>query len=183
MMGAVAVGAWLVRAQERDRPREPTRKPTAVAAAVAPATTMASAPRPSAPPVARRVSAAMPRARSAVPSRAAEDAEGRRAHPDVRAAPVGVARARDDLRRESAGTDGDDLDRGLDLRGRLRRAEGRREKAAARVAELRARTNVPVIKDVEGYQRIQDELATALEELDRADAAVARLRRELAQRE
>jgi hypothetical protein len=65
------------------------------------------------------------------------------------------------------------------LRARLDRAEERRDVAAERVRELRARVNVPVIKDVDEYQRLQEELAAALDDLDQASVEVRRFRRAL----
>ncbi len=67
----------------------------------------------------------------------------------------------------------------LVLRAQLRRAEESRDRLADRVDRLRARLNVPVVTDVDRYQRLQDELETAREDLDRADADVARWRRAL----
>jgi hypothetical protein len=79
------------------------------------------------------------------------------AGPDVAADPVDVARVRDDLDR----------------------AEQRRDVAAERVRELRARVNVPVVKDVAEYQRLQEELSAALDDLDQANVEVRRFRRAL----
>jgi hypothetical protein len=39
--------------------------------------------------------------------------------------------------------------------------------------------NVPVIRDVAEYQRLQDELAAALDDLDQANVEVRRFRRAL----
>jgi hypothetical protein len=47
------------------------------------------------------------------------------------------------------------------------------------VSQLRARTNVPVIRDVDEYQRLQEQLSDALDQLDRVEAEIARLRRGL----
>jgi hypothetical protein len=66
-----------------------------------------------------------------------------------------------------------------ELRAQLRAAVDRREILAAHVDRLRARTNVPVVKDVEEYQRAQEALSAALDRLDAVDAEVARLRRAL----
>lgn len=141
-----------------------------------------SASLPAPPPTASRLPArtvARPTAPAAEP-----EAHVYTVHPDVRAAPVGVARARDDLRRDRALEETSEAALGpADLRSRLARAERRREAVAARVEELRARVNVPVIKDVEQYQRLQEALSAALDQLDRADAELARLRRTLADRE
>jgi predicted nucleic acid-binding Zn-ribbon protein len=99
-------------------------------------------------------------------------------HPDVRAAPVGVERMPEDLGRDST-ADARDEGARPDLRARLGRAEQRRQAIAERVSQLRARTNVPVIKDVEEYQRLQEQLSDALDQLDRVEAEIARLRRAL----
>jgi hypothetical protein len=117
------------------------------------------------------------RARRPAPS--VDDAtEVHTVHPDVRAAPVGVERMPDDRRRDST-ADAPDQEARADLRARLGRAEQRRQPIAERVSQLRARTNVPVIKDVAEYQRLQEQLSAALDQLDRADAEIARLRRGL----
>src|SRR5204863_9422605 len=97
------------------------------------------------------------------------------------AGPVDVRRSRDDLSR--AGSD-DGADGGqAELRAQLRAAEERRDRVAQRVDALRARVNVPVVTDVDEYQRLQDALQSALDQLDRAEAEVARLRRGLAEGE
>jgi uncharacterized protein YlxW (UPF0749 family) len=101
-------------------------------------------------------------------------------HPDVSARPVDVERARDDFGRDSSAPEADA--RTAALHARLERAQQRRDALAERVRELRARTDVPVIKDVEEYQRLQDYLSAALDDLDRADAEVVRLRRALRRR-
>jgi hypothetical protein len=67
----------------------------------------------------------------------------------------------------------------LVLRAQLSRAEESRDRLAERVGRLRARTNVSVIANVDRYQRLQDELETAREDLDRAETEVARWRRAL----
>ena len=64
-----------------------------------------------------------------------------------------------------------------DVAERLQRAEQRRDALAARVSRLRARANASVVTDVAEYQRLQAELESALEQQDRLDAQVARLRR------
>jgi hypothetical protein len=110
-------------------------------------------------------------------------------HPDVRALPVAlradpadVRRAREPIARNArAASDevrGPDAD-AVVLRAQLSRAEAGRDRLAERVGRLRARTNVSVITDVDRYQRLQDELETAREDLDRAEADVARWRRAL----
>jgi hypothetical protein len=98
-------------------------------------------------------------------------------HPDVAAAPVDVERARDDFGRD----DLPNMDPGAraTLRARLDRAQERRDVAAEHVRELRARVNVPVIRDVDEYQRLQEELAAALDDLDQANVEVRRFRRAL----
>jgi hypothetical protein len=68
------------------------------------------------------------------------------------------------------------------LRARLDRAEQHRDAVAERVRALRERVNVPVIKDVDEYQRLQEELSAALDELDQADTEVRRFRRALRRR-
>jgi hypothetical protein len=60
---------------------------------------------------------------------------------------------------------------------RLQRAEERRATLAARVNRLRERVNVGVIRDVENHQRLQAELEAALDQQDRLDSQIARLRR------
>jgi hypothetical protein len=97
--------------------------------------------------------------------------------PDVAAAPVDVERARDDFGRDDA----PNMDPGAraTLRARLDRAQERRDVAAEHVRELRARVNVPVIRDVDEYQRLQEELAAALDDLDQANVEVRRFRRAL----
>jgi len=100
--------------------------------------------------------------------------------PDVAAAPVDVERARDDLGRDDS--PGTDAGARAALRARLDRAEERRDVAAERVRELRARLNVPVIRDVDEYQRLQAQLAAALDDLDQASVEVQRFRRALRRR-
>ena len=101
-------------------------------------------------------------------------------HGDVRADPADVRRARQpvvgDTRTEDDDVNPPDED-ALVLRAQLRRAEESRDRLAERVDRLRARMNVPVVTDVDRYQRLQDELETAREDLDRAQADVARWRR------
>jgi len=119
-------------------------------------------------------------------------------HPDVRSGPVGVERAQDDFRRgrprddssaeasdrgtaPAARADADapppvDEEAHARLLARFRQAIQRRDALAARVSALRSRTDVPVIKDVDDYQRLQADLAAAQDQLDRAEAEVARLR-------
>jgi hypothetical protein len=50
------------------------------------------------------------------------------------------------------------------------------------VRELRAQVNVPVVKDVGEYQRLQEELSAALDDLDQANVEVRRFRRALRRR-
>jgi hypothetical protein len=88
-------------------------------------------------------------------------------HPDIRPARASVGE-------DEVTEPGEDA---LVLRAQLRRAEEGRDRLADRVDRLRARMNVPVITDVDRYQRMQDELETAREDLDRAEADVARWRR------
>jgi hypothetical protein len=109
-----------------------------------------------------------------------DEADVTTVHPDVSAAPVGVERARDDFGREASPPEPEA--HAAALRARLERAQQRRDVLAQRVTELRAQTNVPVIRDVDEYQRLQQSLSAALDELDRADADVARLRRALRRR-
>jgi hypothetical protein len=194
MVGGVLIGGWLVRAQGTPSSAPPADVPdtslSASPATVGPdrvATRMPvpdSGPRTSSP--ARRTSigrgAAPVRqaaARGDRPAPPADDAtEVYTVHPDVRAAPVDVERMPEDLRRDST-ADARDQEVRTDLRARLGRAEQRRQAIAERVSQLRARTNVPVIKDVAEYQRLQEQLSAALDELDRVDAEIARLRRGL----
>jgi len=187
MMGALLIGGWLVRAQGT---------PTSAPAAEAPATTLSPSPATMGPDrVATRMSAPEPGPRGSAPARrtsigrGAGEAPVRQAatreatevytvHPDVRAAPVGVERMPEDLGRDST-ADARDGGPRPDLRARLGRAEQRRQAIAERVSQLRARTNVPVIRDVEEYQRLQEQLSDALDQLDRVEAEIARLRRAL----
>jgi hypothetical protein len=92
---------------------------------------------------------------------------------------VDVARSTDDLHATGPAAEPiepPDSGARAGLRDRLARAQQRRDSVADRVDRLRARTNVPVIKDLDDYERAQADLAAALDELDRADAEVARLR-------
>jgi hypothetical protein len=109
-----------------------------------------------------------------------DEADVTTVHPDVSAAPVGVERARDDFGREASPPEPEA--RAAAHRARLERAQQRRDVLAQRVTDLRAQTNVPVIRDVDEYQRLQQSLSAALDDLDRADAEVARLRRALRRR-
>jgi hypothetical protein len=102
-------------------------------------------------------------------------------HPDVAAAPVDVERARDDFEPDAPAETRDAGARAA-LRARLDRAQQHRDAVAARVRDLRARTNVPVIKDVEEYQRLQNDLSAALDELDQAETEVRRFQRALRRR-
>jgi len=108
-----------------------------------------------------------------------EEAEVITVHPEVSAGPVDVERARGDLGRDSAP---EPDARTAALQARLERALQRRDALAQRVTDLRAQTNVPVIRDVDEYQRLQQSRSAALDDLDRADAEVARLRRALRRR-
>jgi len=185
VMAALLIGGWLLRARGT---------PTSAPATDVPDTRLAATPatmgpdrlpiRRSAPAPGPRVSAPARRtavAPGAAPVRqaAARDAtEVYTVHPDVRAAPVGVERMPEDRQRDSKAEAYDEEAR-ADLRARLGRAEQRRQAVAERVSQLRARTNVPVVKDVAEYQRLQEQLSAALDQLDRADAEIARLRRGL----
>jgi hypothetical protein len=186
MMGALLIGGWLVRAQGT---------PTSAPAAEVPAATLSASPatmgpdrvatRMSAPESGPRVSAparrtSIGRGAGAAPVRQAatrEATEVYTVHPDVRATPVDAERMPEDRRRDA--TDASDEGARADLRARLGRAEQRRQAIAERVSQLRARTNVPVIRDVEEYQRLQEQLSDALDQLDRVEAEIARLRRAL----
>ena len=190
---AVLVGSWLVRAQDRE-----DAPPATVVTAPAPSdTTLPSAAVPpattSAPPRARPAPSGTVERAAAPPVREASReetpaprprrppaAEVITVHPDVAAAPVDVERARDDFGSDDSPT----MDPGARsaLRARLDRAQQRRDVAAERVRELRTRVNVPVIKDVEEYQRLQQDLSAALDELDQADTQVRRFRRALNRR-
>ena len=179
---AVLVGGWLVRAQDRD---ETT---TVVPAVTVPPVTAAPALPPARPASPRTVAAAAPppvrvASPEETPSRPIRRpaAEVMAVHPDVAAAPVDVERARDDFESDAPGETQDAGARAA-LRGRLDRAQQHRDAVAARVRELRARTNVPVIKDIEEYQRLQEDLSAALDELDQADTQVRRFRRALNRR-
>ena len=102
-------------------------------------------------------------------------------HPDVAAAPVDVERARDDFGRDDS--PGMDAGARAALRARLDRAEQRRDVAAERVRELRVQVNVPVVRDVGEYQRLQEALSAALDDLDQANVEVRRFRRALRRRD
>ena len=207
LLGAVVlVGSWLVRAEDRRTPAETVN--TLPAATVPPATVApASAAPATVPPV---TAAAPPRARPASPSRTAtavstpppmaeplrDDmpaprprrppaAEVIHVHPDVAADPVDVERARDldrDDLESGAAAEAPDAGAQAALRARLDRAQQHRDAVAERVRELRERVNVPVIKDVDEYQRLQEQLSAALDELDQADTEVRRFRRALRRR-
>ena len=207
LLGAVVlVGSWLVRAEDRRTPAETVN--TLPAATVPPATVApASAAPATVPPV---TAAAPPRARPASPSRTAtavstpppmaeplrDDmpaprprrppaAEVIHVHPDVAADPVDVERARDldrDDLESGAAAETPDAGAQATLRARLDRAQQHRDAVAERVRELRERVNVPVIKDVDEYQRLQEQFSAALDELDQADTEVRRFRRALRRR-
>jgi hypothetical protein len=177
---AVLVGGWLVRAQDRDAPEAAT-----IAPAAAPATTipLATIPPVTAAPALPRARPAASRTVAAVAPRAAASldepsAEVMTVRPHVAAAPVDVERARDDDEPEPS-AEGPDVRARPALRARLDRALEHRDAVAERVRDLRARANVPVVKDVDEYQRLQQDLSAALDELDRADAQVRRLQRAL----
>jgi hypothetical protein len=107
--------------------------------------------------------------------------------PDFEPDPVEAGRAGDRARRDPVPADTvDDDARGAGGRAsvaeRLQRAEQRRDALAARVSRLRARANASVVTDVAEYQRVQAELEALLEQQDRLDAQVARLRRALERR-
>lgn len=213
IMVAMLVGGWLVRAQDRHPtdedildsgaetsvPAVPATAPTVPATvATAAPTPVAALPAPASPVTRTRRAAGPPPEppdfpdASRLPARTApRPAEVSTVRPDVRAAPVGVERARDRLRRDRAARDAADRERvdadtpddavdRAELRAQLRRAVDRREVLAAHVARLRARTNVPVVKDVEQYQRDQEALSAVLDRLDATEAEVERLRRVLA---
>jgi len=185
MMGGLLIGGWLVRAQGT---------PTSAPPADVPATTLSASPATMGPDrVATRMSVPEPGPRVSAPARrtsvgrgaapvrqaASRDAaEVYTVHPDVRAAPVGVERMPEDLRGDTT-ADARDEEARADLRARLVRAEQRRQAIGERVSQLRARTNVPVIKDVGEYQRLQEQLSDALDRLDRVEAEIDRLRRAL----
>jgi hypothetical protein len=208
IVGAAVVGGWLVRAQDRGEPEPPavtvpaavppatiapTPAPVALpsARATAPATSArvrpvsspasvapAKAPAAPAPWTVRRAASRDEPARGATPA-PAPDAEPQvtTVHPDVAAAPIDVERARDEDEQEPPEPPGVRVRPAL--RARLDRALENRDAVAERVRDLRARANVPVIRDVDEYQGLQQELAAALDELDRADAQVRRLQRGL----
>jgi len=206
LSAVVLVGSWLVRAEDRRAPAETVN--TLPAATVPPATV---APASAAPATVPPVTAAVPpRAKPASPSRTATAvstpppmAEPRRddtpaprprrppaaevihVHPDVAADPVDVERARDldrDDLESGAAAEAPDAGAQAALRARLDRAQQHRDAVAERVRELRERINVPVIKDVDEYQRLQEQLSAALDELDQADTEVRRFRRALRRR-
>jgi hypothetical protein len=192
---AVLVGGWLVRAQDREdappatvatapAPPDTTRLPAATSPVTAPPVTTSAPPtaRPAPPGTVDRAVAPPVReaSREESPSprpRRPPAAEVITVRPDVAAAPVDVERARDDFDRD----DPPNMDPGAraTLRARLDRAQERRDVAAEHVRELRVRVNVPVIRDVAEYQRLQDELAAALDDLDQANVEVRRFRRAL----
>jgi hypothetical protein len=208
IVGAAVVGGWLVRAQDRGEPEPPavtvpaavppatiapTPAPVALpsARATVPATSArvrpvsspasvapAKAPAAPAPWTVRRAASRDEPARGATPA-PAPDAEPQvtTVHPDVAAAPIDVERARDEDEQEPPEPPGVRVRPAL--RARLDRALENRDAVAERVRDLRARANVPVIRDVDEYQGLQQELAAALDELDRADAQVRRLQRGL----
>jgi len=206
LSAVVLVGSWLVRAEDRRAPAETVN--TLPAATVPPATV---APASAAPATVPPVTAAVPpRAKPASPSRTATAvstpppmAEPRRddtpaprprrppaaevihVHPDVAADPVDIERARDLARDDlesGAAAEAPDAGAQAALRARLDRAQQHRDAVAERVRELRERVNVPVIKDVDEYQRLQEQLSAALDELDQADTEVRRFRRALRRR-
>lgn len=192
---AVLVGSWLVRAQDREdappatvvtapAPPDTTLPPAAASPVIAPPVTASAPPRGKPAPLRTAERAAAPSmseaSRGETPSprpRRPPAAEVIAVHPDVAAAPVDVERARDDFGRD----DLPNLDPGAraTLRARLDRAQERRDVAAEHVRELRARVNVPVIRDVDEYQRLQEELTAALDDLDQANVEVRRFRRAL----
>jgi len=205
LLGGILLGGWLVRAQDRDEPETTpittaAAPPSTLPAATVPAPPRAKAPprtvaatapppapvaspeaKPSRPAVASREEAPLPPA--AYPQRPARRpaAEVITVHPDVAAAPVDVERARDDFEPDTP-AETRDVGARAALRARLDRAQQHRDTVAARVRDLRARTNVPVIKDVAEYQRLQNDLSAALDELDQAETEVHRLQRALRRR-
>lgn len=204
LLFAAIVGGWFVRARAQGGPRSEAE--TRVAAdAVADAVPDAVPERPSrardsavtsTAPAPRRAPIPQGRADKAAKARLSRtdtDAPLSRSaievytvHPDVSTGPVEVVRSTDDLHaRAPAAEPIEPPDAGAQagLRDRLARAQQRRASVANRVAGLRARTNVPVIRDLDGYERAQSDLSSALDDLDRADAEVARLRRLLGGRD
>jgi hypothetical protein len=198
MMGALVIGGWLIGGWLVRAQGTPTSAPSAPVAEV-PDTTLSTshastppatlapermAPRPSSPEPGPRFSAPARRTsvgRDVAPVRQAasrEAAEVYTVHPEVRAAPVEVEQMPEDLRRDPTADARDEAAR-ADLRARLGRAEQRRQAVSERVSQLRARTNVPVIRDVDEYQRLQEQLSDALDQLDRVEAEITRLRRAL----
>ena len=185
VIGGWLIGGWLVRAQGT---------PTSAPPAEVPDTTLSTPPATLAPErVATRISNPEPGPRISPPARrtsvgrdvapvrqaaSREAAEVYTVHPEVRAAPVEVEQMPEDLRRDATADARDEAPR-ADLRARLGRAEQRRQAISERVSQLRARTNVPVIRDVDEYQRLQEQLSDALDQLDRVEAEIARLRRAL----
>jgi len=100
-------------------------------------------------------------------------------HPDVRSGPVDVERAEGDFHPRLPAAEPiepPDAAAQAGLRQRLARAEARRDVLADRVASLRERTNVRVIRNLQDYEAAQADLSAALDALDRADSEVARLR-------
>ena len=196
LAAATLVGSWLVRAQGREAPpaaevvpatAPPVTAPPATAPPVTAPRVTASVPprpRPAAPLAAERATAPpvseVARDQAPVPRPRRPPAAEVIEPPDVAAAPVDVERARDDLGRDDS--PGTDAGARAALRARLDRAEERRDVAAERVRELRARLNVPVIRDVDEYQRLQAQLAAALDDLDQASVEVQRFRRALRRR-
>ena len=166
-------------------PAPPWAKPasprTVEATAPPPVRVASPVQKPTRPATDSREEATLPPAAYPVPPARRPAAEVIRVHPDVAAAPVDVERARDDFEPDAPAETRDAGARAA-LRARLDRALEHRDAVAARVRDLRARTDVPVIKDVEEYQRLQNDLSAALDELDQAETEVRRFQRALRRR-
>jgi hypothetical protein len=162
-------------------PAKPVSPRTVEATILPPVRVASPDQRPSRPAVASGDEAPLPPTASAQRPARRPAAEVITVHPDVSADPVDVERARDDFESEAPAESADAGARAA-LRARLDRAEQHRDAVAERVRELRERVNVPVIKDVDEYQRLQEQLSAALDELDQADTEVRRFRRALRRR-
>ena len=190
IVATALAGAWLVRAQARGGPaprggEAAPSAPAPTARSVVPAVPTGGSTRvamPSAPTA--RTAAATARPAAAVstvhPHRRRAPSDRGERPPDLGddspEAEHGAARGE---RASDARDEDDEAAATADLRSQLDRAQQRRDAVAERVRRLRARTNIAVIKDIEDYQRAQDDLSVALDQLDRAEAEVARLHRAL----